>query len=128
MTDDLLELASGLIDGTISVEDHPPVSIGAGASGVEVDDGILFVESFANVTAIEDSGELVLVDSGSPMHAGAIHDTVRSFTRAPCAGPFTPTATWTTASVSGCSRRRPALRTWRWWHTRRCPSDSTATA
>ena len=83
MTDDLLELASGLIDGTISVEDHPPVSIGAGASGVEVDDGILFVESFANVTAIEDSGELVLVDSGSPMHAGAIHDTVRSFTRAP---------------------------------------------
>jgi alkyl sulfatase BDS1-like metallo-beta-lactamase superfamily hydrolase len=73
----LLELADRLWRGELSTTHHHPL---AGADElVEVGDGTAFVSSFANVTAFSTGEGLVLVDSGSPMTAGAVHRHVRAW-------------------------------------------------
>ncbi len=83
MERDLLDISEGLMTGRLSIEDHYPVAMSTSADAVELADGLAFVESFANVTAVRDSGELALIDTGSPMHARAIHDVVRNWTTDP---------------------------------------------
>lgn len=83
MTRDLLDISNGLLDGRLSIEDHYPVSMSTSSEVVELRDGLAFVESFANVTAIEDGGELALIDAGSVIHANQVHGVIRSWTRSP---------------------------------------------
>jgi glyoxylase-like metal-dependent hydrolase (beta-lactamase superfamily II) len=73
----LLELSSRILDGTEEIADHHPFR----PSNVleEVGDGVAFVESFANVTAISTPDGLCLVDTGSALVAGAVHEAVRSW-------------------------------------------------
>src|SRR5713226_6251207 len=49
----------------------------------EMAPGVLFVSSFANVTALATEGGLVLVDTGSAMSAEVVHGCVRRFSEAP---------------------------------------------
>ncbi|MCB0953255.1 MAG: MBL fold metallo-hydrolase [Microthrixaceae bacterium] len=80
---DLLDISDGLLSGRLSVDDHHPVSIGAQSQGLDLGDGLLFIESFANVTALHEDGELALVDAGGVIHARQIHEIVRTHTSAP---------------------------------------------
>ncbi|MEZ5350135.1 MAG: alkyl sulfatase dimerization domain-containing protein [Microthrixaceae bacterium] len=83
MNRDLLDISDGLLSGRLSVDDHHPVSIGAQSQGLDLGDGLLFIESFANVTALHEDGELALVDAGGVIHARQIHEIVRTHTSAP---------------------------------------------
>lgn len=83
MTRDLLDISRGLLEGRLSIEDHFPVAMDTGAEVVELGDGLAFVESFANVTAIDDGGELGLIDAGSVIHAATVHDVIRDWTGSP---------------------------------------------
>ena len=76
MADDVLELADKLWRGDIDiVEIHP---VGGYLGGLaEVADGVGFVPSFANVSAVATGDGLVLVDTGSSFVAKAVHETVR---------------------------------------------------
>jgi alkyl sulfatase BDS1-like metallo-beta-lactamase superfamily hydrolase len=72
---DVLELAERLWRGEISTaEFHPVASIGGLA---EICDGVAFVPSFANVTAVGTGDGLVLVDTGSAFAAQAVHEELR---------------------------------------------------
>ncbi|HEY8040191.1 MAG TPA: alkyl sulfatase dimerization domain-containing protein, partial [Polyangiaceae bacterium] len=62
-----------------------------------VGDRVAFVSSFANATAFETGAGLVLVDTGSFLLAGQVHESVRSFTRAPL-----HTAVYTHGHVDHC--------------------------
>lgn len=83
MERDLLDISDGLLSGRLSIEDHFPVSMTTGNRALEVADGLAFVESFANVTAVHRGGELAIIDAGSPMHAQGIHDVIRAWTDIP---------------------------------------------
>ena len=78
MADDVLELADKLWRGDIDiVEIHP---VGGYMGGVaEVADGVSFVPSFANVSAIATGDGLVLVDTGSSFVAEAVHEALRGW-------------------------------------------------
>ncbi len=78
---DLLKLSERLLSGAEAVEDHHPFSP-TGATA-EVGEGTLFVQSFANVTALRTGAGLVLVDTGSPFAAPAIQAAVRSWDEGP---------------------------------------------
>jgi alkyl sulfatase BDS1-like metallo-beta-lactamase superfamily hydrolase len=80
---DLLERSARLISGAESLGGRSPVSIGDTGDLVELADGVGFVESFANVAAIRNGGELLLVDVGSFLHAASVHAAVRRWTDAP---------------------------------------------
>src|SRR4029077_18969452 len=75
---DLLDLADRVWRGTARIEDHHPFSIVGEL--VEVAPGVAFVASFANVTAVTTGDGMVLVDTGSQLLAGAVHDLVRGWT------------------------------------------------
>ena len=49
----------------------------------ELADGVAFLESFANVTALESNGRLALIDAGGILHAGGVHEQVRRWSDAP---------------------------------------------
>ncbi|MHB1138782.1 MAG: alkyl sulfatase dimerization domain-containing protein [Microthrixaceae bacterium] len=83
MSDDLLDISDRILRGDLAPEARPPVSIGVTTTLTELDDGIGFVESFANVAALVADDRLVLVDAASPLHAAAVHETVRGWTAAP---------------------------------------------
>jgi alkyl sulfatase BDS1-like metallo-beta-lactamase superfamily hydrolase len=83
MDRDLLTISAGLIDGSLSIEDHDPLGMGDGASLVEVGPGLAFVESFANVTAVAGHGELALIDTGGVLHAAAVHASLRRWSTDP---------------------------------------------
>lgn len=83
MERDLLAVSAGLLDGSLSVEEHFPLGMGAGATLLELDDDLAFVESFANVVALRHDGELALVDAGGVMHARQVHATVRGWATEP---------------------------------------------
>ena len=83
MQKDLIGVSDGLLSGRLSIEDHYPVSMDTAAEAFELGDGLAFVESFANVTAIESGGELALVDAGSVLHAQQVHDVIRGWSGAP---------------------------------------------
>ena len=76
-----LALSEALLREEISADDARPFSFSGDL--VEVADGIGFVPSFANVTAVQSGDELVLIDTGSPMTAETIHGQVRSWSRSP---------------------------------------------
>jgi alkyl sulfatase BDS1-like metallo-beta-lactamase superfamily hydrolase len=97
MAQDLLDVSEGLLSGRLSIEDHFPVSMDTRGEVVELGDGLAFVESFANVTAIADGGQLGLIDAGSVIHANQVHDVIRSWTSAPLT-----TAVYTHGHVDHC--------------------------
>jgi alkyl sulfatase BDS1-like metallo-beta-lactamase superfamily hydrolase len=72
---DILDLADKLWTGEVSVEDSHPFSLLGEAQ--EVADGVAFVPSFANVTALRTDNGLVLVDTGSAPLAQHVHTTLR---------------------------------------------------
>jgi glyoxylase-like metal-dependent hydrolase (beta-lactamase superfamily II) len=82
-TTDRLELSRRLISGEVSLDEHHPVMPGGESTLIDLGDGLAFVESFANVTALVDEGRLLLVDAGGVIHAEQVHGAVRSFTDAP---------------------------------------------
>ncbi|MGI8662455.1 MAG: alkyl sulfatase dimerization domain-containing protein [Acidimicrobiales bacterium] len=77
----LLELSGRLLRGETSTVEHHPFSTSNQIE--EVADGVAFVDSFANVTAITTDDGLVLVDTGSLFAAAAVHEAVRSWSAAP---------------------------------------------
>ncbi|HEX5614695.1 MAG TPA: alkyl sulfatase dimerization domain-containing protein [Acidimicrobiia bacterium] len=81
MTTDLLELADGLFTGTIPVEDHHPFA----SSGqlAEVQPGLVFIDAFANCSAIDTDDGLVAVDTSGRFHATAVHATMRTWSNSP---------------------------------------------
>lgn len=82
-TDDLLDLSERILSGALSIDEHHPLSITGGTTLVELDDGLAFLESFANVTALVAEGRLLLVDAGGILHAGPVHEAIRRWTDAP---------------------------------------------
>src|SRR5512140_903088 len=58
--------------------DHTTIVSGFGPLE-EVAPGLAFVESFANVTALDTDDGLVLFDTGSPMTAAVVHAQVRGW-------------------------------------------------
>ncbi|HEX2383001.1 MAG TPA: alkyl sulfatase dimerization domain-containing protein [Acidimicrobiales bacterium] len=73
----LLELSARILDGTEEITDHHPFR--PSNTLEEVGDGVAFVESFANVTAFSTPDGLCLVDTGSALVAGAVHEAIRSW-------------------------------------------------
>ncbi len=74
---DVLGLADKLWDGRVSTTEVHPLSPTAGMA--EVAEGVGFVPSFANVSAVSTEDGLVLVDTGSAFMAADIHRTLRSW-------------------------------------------------
>jgi alkyl sulfatase BDS1-like metallo-beta-lactamase superfamily hydrolase len=80
---DLLELSDRLLSGETSIAEHHPVIPRGDSTLNELGDGVAFVESFANVTALVDGDRLLMVDAGGVFHATQVHAAVRSWTTAP---------------------------------------------
>ena len=73
----VLDLADRLWRGEVTTETHHPVSGQNIADIEEVADGVAFLPSFANVSAIATGDGLVLVDTGSQFMARTVHEQVR---------------------------------------------------
>jgi len=78
---DVLDLAERLWTGEATVDEHNPLF--PTQAMVEVGDGIAFVASLANVSAFTTDDGLVLVDTGSPFMAAAVHGQLRTWTALP---------------------------------------------
>ncbi len=76
---DVLELADRLWRGEADIASTHPVG-GVTGGLAEVDAGIAFVPSFANVSAFTTGAGLVLVDTGSSFLARSVHSTLREWT------------------------------------------------
>ena len=74
---DLFELSDAILRGDADIDQHHPFS--PSNRLVEVDDGVAFVESFANVAAFGTDDGLCLVDTGSAFAAPAVHAAVRGW-------------------------------------------------
>ncbi len=74
---DVLDLADRLWTGEITTSELHPLSPSAGMA--DVADGVGFVPSFANVSAVSTEDGLVLVDTGSAFMAASIHETLRAW-------------------------------------------------
>lgn len=72
-----LELSRALLREEISPDEARPFSFSGDL--VEVADGVGFIPSFANVTVVNAGDELLLVDTGSPLTAGSVHEQVRGW-------------------------------------------------
>lgn len=81
MKGDVVDLADRIWRGEASIEDHHPFS--AGGDLVEIPDRGAFIPSFANVSAFVTGEGLVLVDTGSPFLARAVHGSIRRWTQEP---------------------------------------------
>ncbi len=81
MTLDVLEVSDRLWRGELRIEDAHPFSMIGPVE--ELADGVAFVPSFANVTALRTEDGLVLVDTGSAPLAQHVHSTVRTWDRSP---------------------------------------------
>ena len=81
MAESVVELSDRLWRGETSTSSHHPVI----TSGTieEVADGVAFLPSFANVSAIQTGDGLFLVDTGSAVFASLVHEQVRSWTSQP---------------------------------------------
>ena len=75
----VLDLADRLWRGEAAIESHHPVSAQNIADIEEVTDGVAFLPSFANVTAVSTDDGLVFVDTGSSALAAVVHQQVRSW-------------------------------------------------
>jgi alkyl sulfatase BDS1-like metallo-beta-lactamase superfamily hydrolase len=77
----ITELAERLWRGDLSTaEQHPLAAL---QELEELDTGLAFVSSFANVTAVDTGAGLVLVDTGSFLTAGQVHGCIRGWSRRP---------------------------------------------
>ncbi|MGA8255111.1 MAG: alkyl sulfatase dimerization domain-containing protein [Nocardioides sp.] len=72
-----MDIADELWTGARRIEDTHPFSLFGDAE--EVADGVAFVPSFANVSALATGESIVLVDTGSPPLATHVHATVRAW-------------------------------------------------
>ncbi|HUA94565.1 MAG TPA: alkyl sulfatase dimerization domain-containing protein [Acidimicrobiales bacterium] len=77
MARDVLELADRLWRGEVEIVEAHPVGFQGGLT--EIDTGVAFVSSFANVSAIDTHDGLVLVDTGASFVARTVYDTVRAW-------------------------------------------------
>src|SRR5581483_11935280 len=75
------DIGERLWTGTLTPADRHPWA--ALQELEELDDGIAFVSSFANVCAFATDAGLVLIDSGAPPFATTIHGAIRAWSRAP---------------------------------------------
>jgi alkyl sulfatase BDS1-like metallo-beta-lactamase superfamily hydrolase len=75
MAADVLALADRLWRGEASTADHHPVGNLPGMA--EVGDGVAFVPSFGNVTAVRTDDGLVLIDTASSFVAESVHAELR---------------------------------------------------
>src|SRR4051812_38502424 len=73
----LLALSDRILRGDDEITDHHPMRPSNQLE--EVGDGVAFVDSFANVSAISTPDGLCLVDTGSVFAAAAVHSAVRSW-------------------------------------------------
>jgi alkyl sulfatase BDS1-like metallo-beta-lactamase superfamily hydrolase len=76
-----VELADRLWRGEVSTAQHHPVIVNGDL--VEVADGVAFLPSFANVTALASDDGLVMVDTGSALTAAHVHEQIRRWTSQP---------------------------------------------
>jgi alkyl sulfatase BDS1-like metallo-beta-lactamase superfamily hydrolase len=78
---DLLDLADKLFTGELPIEAHHPFS----SSGqlAEVQNGLAFVDAFANAAAVDTPDGLVMVDTSGVFHASGVHDTIRRWSSSP---------------------------------------------
>ena len=83
MGTDLLELSARLLSGETTIDERHPVMPTGNSTLTELGDGLAFVDSFANVTALVDGDRLLMVDAGGVIHATQVHQAVRSWTDAP---------------------------------------------
>jgi alkyl sulfatase BDS1-like metallo-beta-lactamase superfamily hydrolase len=83
MSSRLRERSDALWSGAAPI-DHTMIMSGFGPLE-EVAPGLAFVESFANVTAIDCGEALVILDTGSPLTAAVVHREVRGWRSAPLA-------------------------------------------
>ena len=75
---DVLQIAEDLWNGRVTTQRVHPV--GFSTSGMaEVADGVAFVPSFANVSAVDTDDGLLLVDTGSSFAAAEVHETLRAW-------------------------------------------------
>jgi hypothetical protein len=81
MPDRTLELADRLWRGEVPVSEYHPIGHLGGLA--EICDGVVFVPSFANVSAFATPDGLVLVDTGSSVTAAAVHSELRRWTGQP---------------------------------------------
>lgn len=81
MTLGVLDLSDRLWRGELGIEDAHPFSLVGAAE--EVADDVVFVPSFANVSAFRTGEGLVLVDTGSAFFAEHVHTTVRGWDASP---------------------------------------------
>ncbi len=79
-SDDVLAVADRLWRGEVSTTQIHPLSPATGLA--EVADGVSFVPSFANVSAVDTGDGLFLVDTGSAFMAQEIHRTLRTWSPA----------------------------------------------
>ena len=78
MTHDILDLADRLWRGVTDITEVHPVGGYLGGLA-ELDGGVAFVASFANVSAVTTDDGLVLVDTGSSFVARAVHEALRAW-------------------------------------------------
>lgn len=81
MTLGVLDLSDKLWRGEIGIEQAHPFSLIGPVE--ELADGVAFVPSFANVSALRTDDGLLLVDTGSAPLASHVHETVRSWDASP---------------------------------------------
>src|SRR5580704_4352965 len=74
-SDDVLAIADRLWRGEVSTSEIHPLRPSPGLA--EVADGVAFVPSFANVSAVSTDDGLMLVDTGSALMATDVHDILR---------------------------------------------------
>jgi alkyl sulfatase BDS1-like metallo-beta-lactamase superfamily hydrolase len=82
-TDDVLAIADRLWSGAPATDGSGINPMAPGGGLAEVADGVAFVPSFANVSAVRTDEGLVLVDVGSPFLSGEVHRTLRTWSDAP---------------------------------------------
>ena len=91
----LREHSDALLSGAIAIDEAHPMQPRMLAE--QVAPGTYFVASFANVTAVDAGGELVLIDTGSFVLADATRALLRGVASAPAT-----TAIWTHGHVDHC--------------------------
>jgi alkyl sulfatase BDS1-like metallo-beta-lactamase superfamily hydrolase len=81
MPSELLERAEQLFTGELPIESHHPFA----SSGelAEVQPGLVFVDAFANSSAVDTDEGLVVVDTSGVMHAKQVHATLRRWSASP---------------------------------------------
>ena len=83
MAESVLELSHRILQGEADVSRWHPLAASGGVE--EVAEGVAFVPSFANVSALRTADGLVLFDSGSTALSERVHDELRSWSDAPVA-------------------------------------------